>query len=83
MAALEREHGSMAATAVVERPPGFVILSFNIIMDRNGPFKSRWLGYFVDREVGGVPEPSGSDVDGSRRLGGREDGGGERGLGRR
>ena len=29
----------------------------------------------------GKQEPSGSGVDGSRRLGGREDGGGERGLG--
>ena len=45
-------------------------------MDRNGPCKSRWLGYFVDREV---EEPSGTrrgvDRNGSRRLGGREDGG--------
>ena len=23
-------------------------------MDRNGPCKSRWLGYFVDREVGAI-----------------------------
>ena len=44
-------------------------------MDRNGPCMSRgsiilWIG---------KEEPSGSGVDGSRRLGGREDGGGERG----
>ena len=49
-------------------------------MDRNGPSKSRWLGYFVGWEV--VAIRSGGGVDGSRRLGGREDGGGERGLGR-
>ena len=30
----------------------------------------------------GKQEPSGSGVDGSRRLGGRVDGGGERGVGR-
>ena len=23
-------------------------------LDRNGPCKSRWLGYFVDREVGAI-----------------------------
>ena len=23
-------------------------------VDRNGPCKSRWLGYFVDREVGAI-----------------------------
>ena len=36
------------------------------------------LDYFVDME-GGAICASGGGVDGSRRLGGREDGGGERG----
>ena len=44
-------------------------------VDRNGPCMSLgsiilWIG---------KEEPSGGGVDGSRRLGGREDGGGERG----
>ena len=35
------------------------------------------LDYFVDREW--KEKPSGGGVDGSRRLGGREDGDGEKG----
>ena len=42
-------------------------------MDRNGPCKSRGsIILWIRKE-----KPSGGGVDGSRRLGGRKDGGGE------
>ena len=44
-------------------------------MDRNGPCKSR--GSIILCQIR-KEKPSGCGVDGPRRLGGREDGGGER-----
>ena len=46
-------------------------------MDRYGPDKSHWLGYFGDKEVGAIWWWRG--LNPPRRLGGRDGGGGERG----
>ena len=49
-------------------------------MDRYGPDKSHWLGYFGDREIGAIWWWRGLIPPFYRRLGGRDGGGGERGY---